>query len=121
MVSSQIIFIIALTLAALGFIYELTSNRRERTIVKSDGCKPEFTHRNLRLVGRFTYNNGRIYYHAFCLGPFIFAPIGCYLGEGRSPKDISGKQKSNLVEIIALYCRWGWLVAAMTLIFMVMP
>ena len=111
MVSSQIIFTIAITLAALGLIYELTSNRRKRTIVKSDGHKPEFTHRNLRLIGRFTHKNGQIYYHAFCLGPFIFAPLGCYLVEGRREKTISGRQKSNPIEIMALYCRWGWLVA----------
>jgi len=111
MLSSQIIFFITLTLATLGLAYELTSKWRERTIVKSDGRKPEFIHRNLKLIGRFTYKNGQIYYHAFCLGPFILAPLGCFHGEGRRSKDVLGKQKSNPVEILALYCRWGWLVS----------
>lgn len=120
MTSAQIIFTASITLAALGLIFELTSNRRKRAIKAADGAKPEFIHRNLRLVGQFKYKAGNIYYHAFCLGPFIFMPIGCYLGEGKRLCEIKGRQKSDAFEIIALYCRWGWLVAAITLALMVL-
>lgn len=62
-------------------------------------------------MGGFKYKVGTFYYQCLCLGPFIFAPLGCYVSNSRNIKDIISAQKGNIWEICALYFRWGWIVA----------
>jgi len=106
-----VVIIISITLAALGVMIELSSNRRVRKNDLDGGKRPFFMHRNLRLMGNFRYRNGKVYYHCLSLGPFPFAPIGCYVSESRNSSDIQSSQKGQFLEIFALYSRWGWIVA----------
>ena len=111
MTTAQIILIVSLVVASLGLIIELTSNRRKRAWVKDLGNRPETWYKNLRLMGGFKYKAGTIYYQCLCLGPFVFAPLECYVSNSRDIKDIISVQNGNVWEICALYFRWGWLVA----------
>ncbi len=116
MTTSQIILIASLVVAALGLIIELTSNRRERTFVRDLGKRPQACYKNLRLMGRFKYKGGTIYYYCLCIGPLIIAPLGCYVSSSKKAGDVSSAQKNNVWEICALYSRWGWLVALVVLL-----
>lgn len=86
--------------------------------MKDLGNRPEVWYKNLRLMGGFKYKAGTVYYQCLCLGPFIFAPLGCYVSNSRNIKDIISDQKGNVWEICALYFRWGWLVALVTVLSM---
>ena len=80
------------------------------------GKRPITTHRNLRLLGRFDYKTGKIFYQCFCLGPLPLAPIGCYQSDTSHVRDIKSSQKGNACEVLALYLRWGWVVAFIALL-----
>lgn len=119
MSTAYIVIAISITLAALGLIIELSSNRRVRKYGPDCGKRPSFVHRNLKLIGNFNYKGGKIYYHCLCMGPFPFVPMGCYVSTSRKGADIKSSQKSKVLEIFALYSRWGWLVAFVSIIFLV--
>lgn len=114
------ILIVSLCLSLLGLIYELSSRVRARHIRPDSGKRPEFSHRNLRLLGPFNYRTGRIYYQCFCFGHLPLAPIGCYLSGSPSAKDIISGQKVVFWEILALYLRWGWVVALFSTLLIVL-
>lgn len=111
-----IAIVISITLAALGLIIELSSNRRVREYGPDCGKRPSFVHRNFKLMGDFNYRSGRVYYHCLCIGPFPFAPMGCYVSTSRKGADIQSSQKSKALEVFALYSRWGWLVTFVSII-----
>lgn len=116
MSATLIIIIVSVTVAFIGLIFEITSRSRNRHMLPNNGKKPAFVHRNLRLMGGFRYVNGIVFYHSYCLGPFPLVPIGCYVGGSAKSSDVTGSLKANAVEIIALYFRWGWLIAAIALL-----
>jgi len=115
MTTAIITLIISTTLAIIGLALELSSRTRKRQLVQADGKTPSFTHRNLRLMGVFRYKNGTIHYHSYCFGPLPIIPIGCYSCGGNRISDVTGTQKANLLEILSLYLRWGWVVALVSL------
>lgn len=116
MTTSQIILTVSLVVAALGVIIEQTSNRRRRAFVNDYGNRPRACYKNLRLMGGFKYKAGTVYYYCLCLGPFVFAPLGCYESPSKRTCDISSAQKGDAWEICALYFRWGWIVALVVLL-----
>ena len=116
----HLILIISLALAVIGLIIELSSALRERKTITDQGGRPVMMHRNLRLMGKFIFRNGQIFYHCFCLGPFPIFPIGCYNSKSNKAADIVSKQRGNFIEVLALYFRWGWLVAVISLLLMVL-
>ena len=67
--------------------------------------------KNLRLLGGFERQEAYYYYHTFCLGGLPLLPIGCY---SRSKRNVILKGKSDFLEILSLYLRWGWFVAAIS-------
>lgn len=113
--ATTITLIVSLAIATLGTIIELSSRARTRSIDCQGNKKPSFIHKNLRLMGPFRYMNGKVYYHSFCFGPLPLFPIGCYLSEGVKPADVKSSVKTSILEIFALYARWGWVIAAVTI------
>ena len=116
MTTPELVLIVSSILAIFGLLYESMSKMRVRSMGPDSGKRPVTTHRNLRLLGRFGYKSGRIYYQCFCLGPLPFAPIGCYQSETSQVRDITSSQKGNACEVLALYLRWGWVVAIIALL-----
>ena len=112
----EIVLAISAVLVLLGIILELTTRIRNRNLIDDTEKMPPFFHRNLRLVGYFKYQNGLIRYHSFCLGPFIFAPIGCYLCSIDNREEVRSSQRWNFIEIFALYLRWGWVSFTVSLL-----
>ncbi len=112
----EIVLVISAAVAILGIILELSTRIRSRNLIDDTDKRPPFFHRNLRLVGRFKYKNGLIRYHCFCLGPFIFAPMGCYMCSNDNRKDVRSSQRWEITEVIALYLRWGWVSFSVSLL-----
>ena len=112
----QIIITASITIAILGFIIEMSSGRKKRTIQNDSGGKPTIIHRNCHLVGKFSYKAGLIRYQCFCIGPLVLMPLGCYLCDKKKEKKILSSQKMYFSELFALYSRWGWIVAFFTIL-----
>ena len=72
--------------------------------------------KNLRLLGGFERQGAYYYYHTFCLGGLPLLPIGCYR---RSNKNVILKGESDILEILSLYLRWGWFVAAISALILI--
>lgn len=111
-----ITLILSLAVAALGAVIKSTSILRLRSAkIQEENRKPSYIHRNLRLMGPFKYKNATVYYHSFCFGPLLILPIGCYLSDGTKLDNVKTSVKARLIEIFALYARWGWIIAAISL------
>ena len=110
-----ITLIVSLAIATLGAIIELSSRARTRRVEYLGNKKPSFIHKNLRLMGPFRYMNEEVYYHSFCFGPLPLLPIACYLSKGVKREDVKSYVKASMLEIFALYARWGWGIAAVTI------
>ena len=104
------IIIVSALAAAIGLGLELSSSSRVRKNSKGKGGMPSFVHKNLHLIGGFRYKNAKVYYHSLCFGPFLIAPLGCYLSDSSSVSGIRQSVSCNAVELLALYLRWAWVV-----------
>ena len=116
MTSQIIILLVSIALAISGLMIELLSKSRARRIIPDSGRRPYTSHRNLRVLGHFKYKPGSISYQCFCLGPLPIAPIGCYLCDSGANHAIVSAQKSVILEVCSLYLRWGWVVAFVALL-----
>lgn len=115
--STELITLIAGILAGVGGII-LRVAVKGKALGNPDGNsrRPSFIHRNLRPMGAFSHPDGKTFYHAYCIGPLILFPIGCYRSAGADKNEIVSGHRASAIEIISLYLRWGWVVAAVAAI-----
>lgn len=95
----------------LGILIRHILKKVVRTFNGAVAKQPSPITKNLRLLGGFERQGAYYYYHTFCLGGLPLLPIGCY---SRSNKNVILKGKSDILEILSLYLRWGWFVAAIS-------
>lgn len=115
-----IILGISVALGLIGLAIERIPSLRPRGEASGKAGSVSFDHRNYRLIGGFNSRGSRIYYHSFCLGPLPLVPTGCYVSETCKASGVTRALNCNVMEIIALYLRWAWVVAFVALLAIVL-
>jgi hypothetical protein len=108
---------VGLAAGLIGIIIRHILMRTYRSIKSITPGKPSPITKNLRLLGGFERQGSKYYYHTFCFGPLPLVPIGCY--SGTDTKTITGRLEGDILEILSLYLRWGWIVAAFSALILI--
>ena len=108
---------VGLAAGLIGIIIRHILRRTNRSIKSITPGTPSPITKNLRLLGGFERQGSKYYYHTFCFGPLPLVPIGCY--SGTDTKTITGRLEGDILEILSLYLRWGWIVAAFSALILI--
>ena len=117
MTAAFITLSVGLAAGLIGIAIRYILGKINRSIKSIASGKPSPITKNLKLLGGFERQGSKYYYHTFCFGPLPLVPIGCY--SGTDTKNITSKQNIDILEIISLYLRWGWVVAVFSALILI--